>query len=123
MVGAGFSLNASPLAGVTSKFPTWRELTKAMFDELRPPVPDGPIEDNQARNEKFNSTGPLRIASEYEAALGREKLDRLIRERNPDSDFQPGPLHHMLLELPWADVFMAPPRSPAYERPLSCPKF
>ena len=26
MVGAGFSLNSEPLPGVTSRFPTWRQL-------------------------------------------------------------------------------------------------
>ena len=105
MVGAGFSLNATPHAGVTAKFPTWRELSRAMFDEMHPAAPTETPADEKTREERFNRASPLRIASEYEAALGREKLNRLIREQNPDSDFQPGPLHHLLLELPWADVF------------------
>ena len=37
MVGAGLSLNAEPLPGVTTRFPTWRQLVRAMFDELHPP--------------------------------------------------------------------------------------
>lgn len=105
MVGAGYSLNASPLAGVTSRFPTWRQLSMAMFDQLHPPTPKETKAEEDARHEKFNRMSPLRIASEYEAALGREKLNNLIRVQNPDSDFQPGRLHHLLLELPWADVF------------------
>jgi hypothetical protein len=105
MIGAGFSLNASPLAGVTSRFPTWRELVRAMFDQLHPTMPNESGTEKVAREEKFNRANPLRIASEYEAALGRDKLERIIRDQNPDSDFQPGPLHQLLLELPWADVF------------------
>jgi hypothetical protein len=38
MVGAGLSLNAEPLPGVTSRFPTWNELVRAMFDESNPAV-------------------------------------------------------------------------------------
>jgi len=105
MVGAGFSRNAEPLAGVSSQFPTWRELVRAMFEQLHPATPDEKEIDKVTRENKFNGSSPLRIASEYEAALGRDKLDKIIRERNPDSDFQPGSLHRLLMGLPWADVF------------------
>ena len=105
MVGAGFSLNAEPLAGVTTRFPTWRQLVRVMFDELHPAQPDETCEQSKAREERFNSANPLRIASEYEAAFDRRKLDVLIRTQNPDADHQPGKLHHLLLQLPWVDVF------------------
>ncbi|MCL2823562.1 MAG: SIR2 family protein, partial [Polyangiaceae bacterium] len=102
MVGAGLSLNADPLPGVTARFLTWRELVRKMFDELHPPVSG---EDTEKRVEQFNSTNPLRIASQYEAAFGRRKLDIFIRDKNPDSSFKPGKLHTSLLQLPWVDVF------------------
>ena len=102
MVGAGLSLNAEPLPGVKKRFPTWRELTHSMFEELHPSLPD---EAPRERELRFNRANPLRIASEYEAAFGRRKLDHLVRTENPDSDYRPGMLHHLLLELPWADVF------------------
>lgn len=105
MVGAGFSLNAEPLPGVHARFPTWRELVKAMFDELDPPHGGETDDEISKRGARFNSLNPLRIASEYEAAFDRRKLDLLIRTKIPDSDYQPGRLHGRLLELPWADVF------------------
>ena len=74
MVGAGFSLNAHPLAGVTAGFPTWRQLVRTMFDQMHPPFPGETRGITDARNEKFNRANPLRIASEYEAAFGREKV-------------------------------------------------
>ncbi len=46
----------------------------------------------------------LRLAEEFTAAFGRGALDDLILRAIPDADFGPGPLHRMLLELPWADV-------------------
>ena len=104
MVGAGFSRNAEPLAGVSSQFPTWRELVRAMFDQLHPATPDEKEIDKVTRENTFNGTSPLRIASEYEAALGRDKLDKILRERNPVSDFQPGSLHRLMMGLPWADA-------------------
>lgn len=85
MVGAGLSLNAEPLPGVNARFPTWRELARAMFDELHPSQPDQTPEQAQAREERFNSANPLRIASQYEAAFDRRKLDLLISTEIPDS--------------------------------------
>src|SRR6202167_2387064 len=105
MIGAGFSRNAEPLPGVNTSFPTWRQLARAMFEELDPSQAGEPRELRDRREERFNSASPLRIASEYEAAFGRRKLDLLINARNPDSDHQPGRLHGLLLQLPWTDVF------------------
>jgi hypothetical protein len=76
-----------------------------MFDELHPPQPGEASEAVLAREARFNSSNGLRIASEYEAAFGPQKLDQLIRTQNPDSDYQPGRIHRLLLKLPWADVF------------------
>lgn len=105
MIGAGFSLNAEPLAGVSTRFPTWRQLVRVMFDELHPSQPDETPDQEKVREKRFNSSNSLRIAGEYEASFDRRKLDLLIRKQNPDSDHQPGRLHHLLLQLPWADVF------------------
>jgi len=105
LVGAGLSLNAAPLPGVTARFSTWRQLARAMFDELHPAASNQTAEQAAAREASFSSSNPLRLASEYEAAFDRRKLEALIRERNPDSDYEPGLLHNVLLELPWADVF------------------
>lgn len=88
MVGAGMSLNAEPLPGCASSFPTWRELVRAMFNELHPLSPEDTVEVRRAREVRFSETNALRIASEYEAAFGRQKLDRLILERNPDAEKQ-----------------------------------
>ena len=105
MVGAGFSRNARALPGIRSRFPTWRELVRVMYDALNPELPNESIKNKEDREKHFNGTSALRIASEYEAAFGREKLERLIREQNPDLDFLPSDLHRTLLELPWSDVF------------------
>jgi hypothetical protein len=105
MVGAGFSLNAEPLPGVRSRFLTWRELVRKMFDQIHPLPSGAPPSEVAAHIDKFNRASPLRIASEYEAAFDRHKLDSLIREFNPDADYRPAKLHDLLLRLPWADVF------------------
>ena len=101
MVGAGFSLNALPSPGVDTRFPKWHELARAMFDEIYPPS-DKP---NADREEQFNRSNPLRIASEYEAAFKRQKLKSFLRRRIPDSGHRPGPIHELLLQLPWRDMF------------------
>ena len=101
MVGAGFSLNARPSPGIDTGFPTWRKLARAMFDEVYPRG-DRAIRD---REERFNRSNPLRVASEYEAAFKRQKLESYLRTHVPDSGHQPGPMHDLLLQLPWRDVF------------------
>ena len=101
MVGAGFSLNARPSPGIDTGFPTWRKLARAMFDEVYPRG-DRAIRD---REERFNRSNPLRVASEYEAAFKRQKLESFLRAHVPDSGHQPGPMHDLLLQLPWRDVF------------------
>ena len=106
MVGAGLSLNAEPLPGVHTRFPTWRELVTAMFDELHPIQRDMTPEQVKQREVRLNSTNPLRLASEYEAAFDRRKLNLLIQApKSGCRSHQPGRLHRLLLELPWADVF------------------
>ena len=105
MVGAGLSLSSEPLPGATARFSTWRQLVRAMFEEMHPRQLDEPPEQTKVREDKFNGANPLRVASEYEATFDRRKLHELIRTLNPDSDHKPGKLHRLLLRLPWADVF------------------
>ena len=101
MVGAGFSLNALPAPGLVTPFPTWRQLARGMFDEIYPLTGAS----KKDREEQFNRSNPLRIASEYEAAFKRQKLESFLRSRIPDSGHQPGRIHELLLQLPWTDVF------------------
>ena len=105
MVGAGLSLNSKPLPGVSTRFPTWSELAQAMFDEIYPALPNEKPEQKTERENRFYSSNPLRVASEYEAAFGRPKLESLIHAKIPDSGHQPGEIHSLLLQLPWKDVF------------------
>ena len=103
MVGAGMSLNAQPAPGTHTRFPTWRQLTKMMFDEIYP-VSNDPAEKTK-REERLNGTSPLRIASEYDAAFRPSRLSSFVRTHIPDTDHHPGPMHELLLQLPWRDVF------------------
>lgn len=105
MVGAGFSRNAEPLPGVTSRFLDWRQLVRVMFDEMHPAQPNETPDQRKKRDDRFNSKNALRIASEYEAAFDRRKLDLLIQNQTPNNVYQPGKLHRLLLQLPWVDVF------------------
>jgi SIR2-like domain len=99
MIGAGFSCNAEPLPGVYPQFPTWRDLSLSMIEELRP---FNMAEDVRPR---LTTASPMRIAAEYEAAFDRGRLERFLRKHIPDAQYSPGKLHHKLLRLPWADVF------------------
>jgi len=75
-----------------------------MFDGLYP----GDLGNDEWRDRRTKSTaglGAINLASEYEAAFGRQALDHLVTERIPDTRYLPGGLHKLLLELPWSDVF------------------
>ncbi len=105
MVGAGFSLNAVPSPGVSTYFPTWHQLAQDMFDEIYPASLNETAEQKTEREERCNRITAPRLASEYEAAFGSQKLVSFIRARIPNTDHQPGDLHKLLLQLPWKDVF------------------
>jgi hypothetical protein len=97
MVGSGFSRNAERLSSSTPPFPLWSDLAKAINESLYPPT-DG----SAAR---VNPNEALRLASEYEIAFGRSALDDLLLRSIPDHSYYPGPLHELLLSLPWSDIF------------------
>jgi hypothetical protein len=106
MVGAGFSLNAAPIGCGIRNMPTWATLIEKLVDDLYPP-------DDKAvarqRDSALMSTkaasGMQRLAAEYEAAYGRDRLEQRLIDFVPDLSFEPSPLHRSLLTLPWRDVF------------------
>ena len=103
MVGAGLSLNAKPSPSAHKSFPTWNQLSRAMFDEIYP-ANSGRTEDPD-RLELFAGKTALRIASEYEATFGTQGLNTFLRKNVPDSTHEPGEIHRLLLQLPWKDAF------------------
>lgn len=104
MIGSGFSLNAEPVAGENRKFPLWRDLAIGMFDKLYPANPND-SHHAQKRIQAVAGNGGITLASEYEAAFGRQAFDQMLIASVPDDRYMPGELHRLLLELPWADVF------------------
>ena len=103
MVGSGFSRNALNARPDADAPPTWRELTREIFDRLYPPSHG---ECREARTaEASASEGFPKLAQEYEAAFGRSDLHRLLQNTVRDDDFAPGDMHRRLLRLPWCDVF------------------
>ena len=105
MVGAGMSLNSEPLPGIDSSFPTWKELSRLMFDEIYPLSHDASRREREDREARFHRSNALRIASEYEAAFSPGELNSFILESIPDNDHQPGVAHELLKTLPWKDIF------------------
>jgi hypothetical protein len=104
MVGSGMSRNAEPARVGRPTMPTWADLIHAMIDRLYPPSPDTERRRQELRAQAWATSAALRLAEEFEAAFGRPALDALVLENVPDLDFSPGPLHLLLLELPWAEV-------------------
>lgn len=105
MVGAGMSLNSEPLPNASRQFPTWEDLSRAMFDEIYPLCSNATERQIRQRESKFNQSSALRIASEYEAQFERRQLDHFLLNSIPNDDHQPGNLHKLLLDIPWKDVF------------------
>ncbi len=95
MVGAGFSKNAEKIAVTEKKFLNWNELSD-MFYETVYGQHGGP-------GKEYNSS--LRLAQEVEITVGRPKLEKIIKEAVPDSEYAPSELYVKLMELPWKDVF------------------
>ncbi|OJT24592.1 hypothetical protein BO221_15730 [Archangium sp. Cb G35] len=93
MVGAGFSRNADAISSTAPPFPLWGHFTERLRKDL--------YGDPKAEG----TPDVLRLAEEYELAAGRTALDDLLLELIPDAQYQPGPLHDLLLSLPWADIF------------------
>ena len=105
MVGAGVSMNANPSPSAHIGFPTWRQLSREMFDEIYPAITGGTKDQDSKRLELFNGKGALRLASEYESEFGPQRLQNFLRAKIPDSTHEPGEIHRLLLRLPWKDAF------------------
>jgi len=94
MVGAGLSLNAVKLRSDAPPFLTWAQLATKLEGALGYATPSG-----------RGTSDALRLASEFESAHGPNRLEALIREAVPEEFHRPGPLHEMLVSLPWVDIF------------------
>ena len=120
LVGAGFSRNAVPVRTSVKTMPGWNDIYLTMVDQLYPtpsgthggaqPVsnPSQEIQPATRREWLLRQVGAtsayLRVAEEFEAQFGRDALGKLILRHVPDSQFTPGALHQMLVQLPWADI-------------------
>jgi hypothetical protein len=89
MVGAGFSRVCSREKNSATP-PLWGDFKTVMAAALGYPQGEGP--------------DALRIAQEYTTLHGESGLDQLIRRLVADDQWEPGPLHKQLLELPWRDI-------------------
>ena len=96
LVGAGFSRNADKIDDHIVDSPLWGDLAKAFAAKLS----DSPEE--QKRLQQLN---PLALAERVEVMYGRPELDGLLLNSIHDSDYLPSELYHMLLSLPWTDIF------------------
>ncbi len=94
MVGAGFSLNAVPKRSGAPPFLVWRQLLSRFEQRL-----------GYAADSGRGTSDALRLASEFESAFGPTALEELLRDSVPDEHYRPGPLHSLLMSLPWAEVF------------------
>jgi hypothetical protein len=96
MVGSGFSLNGRIINESGRRMPLWHHAKREIFDRL---YPDG----NDKQFEKFGANSN-RLAQEYELEHGTGKLNQLLMELVPDSNYAPGKVHELLFSLPWADI-------------------
>jgi hypothetical protein len=103
-VGAGFSRNAIAAKPSPRPLPLWSDLAVLLIDQLHPTHSASPAEREAALRRGQSTSGALRIAQEFEAAHGRQRLERLLVEHIDDLGWRPGKLHRLLLELPWSDV-------------------
>jgi hypothetical protein len=91
MIGAGFSKNADKRSpNSKSEFPLWSDLTRLLKEKLKC---------------SCENPDPLKLASEYKEAFGREALNEFLMQNIPDDDYKPSDLYKTLLNLPWSDVF------------------
>jgi hypothetical protein len=104
MIGSGFSRNAEPAVANPRTMPTWPGLCERLIDRLWPAPPPDSEERKRLNGMAQSTSGALRIAEEFEATFGRQKLEELLAEVVPDQDYKPGHLHRLLLRLPWSDV-------------------
>ena len=95
-VGSGLSLNADKIGSDGPQMKIWSALHKQMYWELYP---------EKAKTEESPRDDALKTAEQYEANLGRDKLDEFLKREIPDGNYAPGVLHTKLLDMPWKEVF------------------
>src|ERR1017187_4447103 len=78
LVGAGFSRNADPARLAAPRFPLWADIGQILVDKLYPPPASDPGDREHALNQVKSTSGALRLAEEFQAAFGRDALDRLL---------------------------------------------
>lgn len=96
LVGAGFSRNADKIDEHIPDSPLWGDLAKVFAAKLS----DSPEEQAQ-----LQQLDPLALAERVDVMYGRPELDRLLLDSIRDADYLPSELYHMLLSLPWTDIF------------------
>lgn len=94
LVGSGFSRLASIQIG-TSPPPLWKHLADKMAAEL---CPEG------TKVHDYPTKDPLRLAEEYRANFGKQRLTAFLRREIADARWEPGELHQRLVTLPWTDI-------------------
>lgn len=94
MVGAGFSKNAEKDTNVRVK--DWNELSYDFFRKLYGKEPE---------NKDLILKSPLRLASQVKCQFGRPELNSIIENAVPNNKIKPGPLHSLLVNLPWKDIY------------------
>jgi SIR2-like domain len=105
MVGSGLSFNARPLDATASRPASWEGFTRVLVDHLYPDTGDPGFRSRaRALRQAGATSGFLRLAQEYCVSFGRPALEQRIAETVRDERFEPGELHELLLQLPWADV-------------------
>ena len=104
-IGAGFSRNAKAAGTAPRPLPLWSDLARRLIDELYPATSTPPWKRSAAITQAESISGALRLAQEFEAAHGRQRLNQLVRESVADLDWEPGTVHRLMMELPWSDVF------------------
>lgn len=90
MVGSGFSRLALRASEAAPLPPLWSDFRREMGLAL-----------GYLDTASFDT---LKLAQEFEVALGSSALDALIRSLVRDDEWLPGSHHERLLGLPWADV-------------------
>lgn len=89
MVGAGMSRNARQLDQSVRPIPLWPDIVQALADRL----------------DVNDTSDALRVGEIYARTFGRSALDNFLVELVRDELYEPGALHHSLLDLPWSDIF------------------
>jgi hypothetical protein len=105
MIGSGFSRNADKTGQAIPDLPLWTTLGEMLYRELYPQGLIPLAEFERAELRATSGLGPIRLASEYEAAFGRARLNQLLLSSIRDEGYTPSQIHRLLLNLPWSDVF------------------